>query len=92
MRTLVPSYYALCVRRREVAAVAAAVAEAQQLQREYEADANTLRLHVWGAKAALEEALKERQRGNKLLEVTREDWARKLRDRHNEARPLNRRT
>ena len=66
--------------------MAAEVAKAQHLQRLYEDDEAELLLYVHAMKAALEDALGERQRAELHHEATYEDWSRKLKDRRNEVR------
>ena len=65
------------------------VAEAQQLQNAYQEDEATLLLHVHAVKAALESSVKEKSRTSQHFEQTREDWAKKLRDRHTEVQASN---
>lgn len=67
-------------------AMATEVAEAQRLQTAYEEDEATLLLYVHAMKAALEDAIKEKNDTSRYYEDTRDDWTRKLRDRHKEAR------
>lgn len=65
-------------------ATATSVTQAQQLQLLYKEDEAQLLLYLNAMKAALQDALKEKQKVTEYHEATRQDWSKKLRARHKE--------
>ena len=64
--------------------MANSVTAATSLQSAYQEDKAALLIYVHAMNAALQDAVKEKQRSLEHLEGTREDWARKLQARHKE--------
>ena len=73
--------------RRELIATATSVNQAQQLQVLYQEDEAQLLLYLNAMKAALQDALKEKEKVSGYHEDTREDWSKKLKARHKEVEP-----